>query len=162
MKKTRCRIAMGAIQCLVGTSCLVAGAQAVQEGKTAQGHAYVSGGVSQAEQAYLHARHESFSLWAVTAAKKSGAYLVDVRVKITDAQQRVMFDAPLDGPWLLIDLPQGRYDIQASLGGETQRAVTTIHPGDHHQAFFYFPVDAEVSPERDQSTPGSPYGGKKP
>ncbi|HEX5685050.1 MAG TPA: hypothetical protein VFY73_13590 [Ideonella sp.] len=162
MKKPLRRIAMGAIQCFVGTLCLVAGAQAVQEGKTAQGYAYVSGGVSQAEQAYLHARRESFSLWAVTAAKKTGAYLVDVRVKITDAQLRVVFDAPLDGPWLLIDLPLGRYDIQASLGGETQRTVTTIHPGDHHQAFFYFPADAEVSPERDQPTPGSPYGGKKP
>lgn len=141
---------------------LAGSAQAVQEGKTAQGHAYVSGGVSESEQVYLHARRDAFSLWVVTAAKKTGAFLVDVRIRITDAQQRVVFDAPLDGPWLLIDLPLGRYEIEARLNGVSQRTATTIHPGDHHQAFFYFPVDADVSPERGQPLPGSPYDGKKP
>ncbi|WP_374562243.1 hypothetical protein [Ideonella sp.] len=156
------KLASRAVQLGVFSLCLAGSAQAVQEGKTAQGHAYVSGGVSESEQVYLHARRDAFSLWVVTAAKKTGAFLVDVRVTITDAQQRVVFDAPLDGPWLLIDLPLGRYDIEARLGGATQRNTTTIHPGDHHQAFFYFPVDAEVSPERGQPLPGSPYDGKKP
>lgn len=150
------------LQLIVGVLCIAAGAQAVQEGKTAQGHAYVSGGVSDTEQVYMHARRDAFSLWIVTAAKKTGAYLTDVRITVTDARQRVVFDAPLDGPWLLIDLPLGRFDIEARLNGVSQRNATTIHPGDHHQAFFYFPVDADVSPERDQPTPGSPFGGKTP
>ena len=70
-------------------------------------------------------------MWVITAAKKSGAYLADVQVKVTDSQQRVVFEAPLDGPWLMIDLPLGRYVVEARLNGETQQRVTTIHPGDH-------------------------------
>ena len=140
--------------------CLFGSAQAMQEGATAAGLRYVSGGVSDSEQASLHAQRKRFSLWVITAAKKSGAYLSDVRVKVTDSQQHVVFDAPLDGPWLLIDLPLGRYSMEARLNGATQQRVTTIHPGDHHQAFFYFDVDADVLHEA-QSLPESPFGGKR-
>jgi hypothetical protein len=122
----------------------------------------VSGGVSSEEQAVLYAQRQHFSLWVITAAKKSGAYLADVRVKVTDTQRRVVLDAPLDGPWLFVDLPVGRYVIAAQLNGQTQQHVTTIHPGDHHQAFFYFDVDADVLPgPQSPSWSGRP-GGKQP
>jgi hypothetical protein len=32
----------------------------------------------------------------------------------------------------------------ARLQGQSHATVTTIHPGDHHQAVFYFDVDADV------------------
>lgn len=141
--------------------CFAGTAQAIQQGATAQGHRYAFGGVSDEELASLHAQRERFSLWVITAAKKSGAYLADVRVKVTDAQQRVVFDMALDGPWLLIDLPLGRYVVEARLNGETQQQVTTIHPGDHHQVFFYFGVDADVSPKPMPAPPSSPFDSKR-
>ena len=54
--------------------CLVGSVQAVQQGATARGDPYLSGGVSKAEQVSLHAQRERFSLWVITAAKKSDAY----------------------------------------------------------------------------------------
>jgi hypothetical protein len=128
---------------------------------TTQGWPYVSGGVSFEELQQLHAQRERFSLWVITAARRSGAHLSDVRLKVEDASRRVVFDDRLEGPWLFIDLPLGRYELEATLDGEVQRKTTTIHPGDHHQAMFYFNVAAEVSPEGEKPVPGSPYGGDK-
>ncbi|HJV63220.1 MAG TPA: hypothetical protein VJ743_19890 [Albitalea sp.] len=121
-----------------------ASAGAFREGVTPQGRHFVSGGVADTELAALQARQHEFSLWIVTAARKSGAYLADAHVSIVDARQHVVFDAPLEGPWLMVDLPLGHYTIEARLDGQSQRRSTTIHAGDHHQAIFYFDVDADV------------------
>jgi hypothetical protein len=141
--------------------CLASGASAVQRGVTAEGQRFISGGVSDEETTSMRAERESYTLWVVTAEKKTGAYLADARVKVTDAQQKVVFDAPIDGPWLMIDLPLGRYVVEASFEGETQQRVTTIHPGDHHQAVFYFATQADVSPEPRATPPVNPFNGKQ-
>ena len=161
MTNTVLYAARNAARFMICALCFAGSAQAIQQGATTQGNRYLSGGVSDAEQASLHAQREGFNLWVVTAAKKSGAYLADVRVKVTDSRQRVVFDAALDGPWLLIDLPLGRYVVEARLNGETQQHVTTIHPGDHHQAFFYFSDDADVSPNPNRPLHGSPFDGNR-
>jgi hypothetical protein len=132
---------------------------AIQDGRSLQGRSFVSGGVSDEELASLHAQRQRYSLWVITAAAKSGAYLADVQVKVIDANQRTVLETKLDGPWLLTDLELGRYTVEASFNGETQRGITTIHPGDHHQVFFYFGVPANLSPDRDIS---KPFGDKKP
>jgi len=126
---------------------------ALQEGTTPSGSRYVSGGVSDRELADMQARRGQFSLWIVTAARKSGAWLSGVRVTVTDVRHRVVFDGTLDGPWLMLDLPLGRYDVEARMPAEWQTRVTTIHPGDHHQAVFYFDVDADVLPPAERRSP---------
>mgnify|MGYP001278533099 CR=1 FL=1 len=115
---------------------LVAGA--AQAGKTAQGLSYLSGGISLDERTALQTQGSGYSLWVVTAAMKSGAYLSSVHVTIRDAKQTAVFDGQLDGPWLFVDLPFGRYEVQAAFNGVVKKRITTIHPGDHHQALFYF------------------------
>ena len=82
----------------------------------------------------------------------------DVKVTVRDAQKRVVFDDTLDGPWLFLQLPQGRYDVQARWADETLQQITTVHPGDHHQAFFYFNVPDRVSPESRRPFLSNPYG----
>jgi Na+-transporting NADH:ubiquinone oxidoreductase subunit NqrA len=135
-------------------------AAAAQAGVTKQGRPFVSGGVSTEELVALHGKREAYSLWVVTAAKRSGAHLSDAVVKITDASKNTVFDGRLVGPWLFVDLPLGRYDVEARFNGESQKRVTTIHSGDLHQALFYFDVPAEVSPEWQSPFPRGPYTGK--
>jgi hypothetical protein len=48
---------------------------------------------------------------------------------------------------LFVELPLGRYELEVTFNGQTQKKVTTIHAGDHHQALFYFDADADVSPD---------------
>jgi hypothetical protein len=140
---------------------LAAGAWPMQNGTTPQGLPYVSGGASHEELSALHGGRERYSLWVITAALRTGAHLADVRVSIRDAKKQLVFDGRLDGPWLFIDLPLGRYDIEASYNNETQKRATTIHRGDHHQAFFYFNTGDIVSPEHVPPFERNPYGGTK-
>ena len=136
-------------------------ASAAQSGLTQQGRPFVSGGVSIEELLALHGKRDGYSLWVVTAAHRSGAHLSDVQVRITDTSRNTVFDEKLAGPWLFLDLPLGRYEVEARFNGQTQKRVTTIHPGDLHQALFYFDVPAEVSPEWQSPFPRGPYTGKK-
>ncbi len=119
-------------------------------GQTALGGPFVSGGIGEGEIARLEAQRDKHSLWVITAARRSGAYLADVQVRITDAKKAVVFDRTLDGPWLLVDLPLGRYEVEASHKGERYSRPTTIHAGDHHQMIFYFDVAADVLPKEEQ------------
>ena len=116
-------------------------------GRTALGGAYVSGGIGEGEIAALEAQRDKYSLWVITAAKVSGAYLADVRVRITDAKKAVVLDHTMAGPWLLVDLPLGRYEVEASYQGQSLTRPTTIHAGDRHQIVFYFDVPADVLPK---------------
>jgi hypothetical protein len=143
---------------LLGLCSAVVSASALTSGTTLQGRAFVSGGISAEELVQLHDKRNNFSLRVVTAAKRSGAHMADVRLRITDADNRTVFEGQLDGPWLFIDLPLGRYRLQASLNGETQQRFTTIHPADHHQVFFYFDVPDELSPDPQRPFLRNPYG----
>lgn len=151
------RLARRAILLLL-TAGAVGSALATDEGITASGRRYASGGISEEEQVALYARRGDYSLWIVTAARGTGAWLADVQVRIEDERHNLVFDKALAGPWLMIDLPLGRYEVLAIRNGEVQRNATTIHTGDHHQAFFYFPVEADVLPERPGPLPSAPYG----
>lgn len=109
---------------------------------------HLAGGVTQEDRVALRAEVDRHSLWLVTAVSKTGAYLADVEVQISDEHQRTVFGARLPGPWLLVDLPPGRYEVRASFGGDTQRRATTIHAGDHRQLIFYFDAEGDVLPLR--------------
>lgn len=122
-------------------------AMAVTAGKTARGGAFVSGGIGEGEIAALEAQRDKYSLWVITAVKVSGAYLADVRIRITDAKKTRVLEHTMAGPWLMVDLPVGRYDVEASYGGQAASRATTIHTGDHHQMIFYFEVAADVLPK---------------
>ncbi|MDH4059369.1 MAG: hypothetical protein OEU94_01010 [Aquincola sp.] len=134
-------------------------APALQMGKTPQGANFVSGGVSHEELRVLHARRDAYSLWVITAASRSGSYLADVLLTIRDSERRVVFSRRLDGPWLMIDLPLGRYQVEAVIEGQAQERTTSIHPGDHHQVFFYFDTGDEVGAEHRAPFEGNPFNG---
>ncbi|MGE5338251.1 MAG: carboxypeptidase regulatory-like domain-containing protein [Gemmatimonadota bacterium] len=122
-------------------------ALAMESGQTARGGAFVSGGIGAGEIAALDAQRGKYSLWLITAAKTSGAYLADVRIRITDEKKATVLQTTMAGPWLLVDLPVGRYEVEASYRGQTFDRPTTIHAGDHHQMVFYFDVAADVLPK---------------
>ncbi len=133
-------------------------ANASVAGKTAAGWDYVSGGASSSELVALHAQRDKFSLWVVTTALKSGAYLADVQVTIRDAKKQVVFEQKLEGPWLFVNLPAGSYEVEASLNTETFKRRTTVNKnGDNNQVFFQFNTGDQVSPDNVSPFPTTPY-----
>ena len=121
-------------------------ANAMTEAKTAQGEPYVSGGIALEERDALNARRADFSLWIAAAAKKTGSYLAEVRVRITDAAGKAVLDTKLDGPWLLVNLKPGRYAVEASFRQQTLRKTTTIPKNGRREMLFYFDLEVETLP----------------
>jgi hypothetical protein len=121
---------------------------AMMEGQTDAGGQYISGGVSINELSEMKAQAERYTLWLVTAARGSGAYLAGVPVRITNQQGELVLEHEMDGPWLMADLQPGRYQVEAQHNGQTQRrTVTVTRRGGAHQVVMYFNDDAEVSPD---------------
>jgi hypothetical protein len=137
---------------------LVAGnAGAVVRGTTTEGLSFANGGVTVGELRDLAAERQHYDLWVTTAAKGSGAFLSDVQVKITDAKKNVVLETVMEGPWLLVDLAPGKYTIEAMFDGKSQKHITSIAQGGHHQAVLYFDSPAEVSPDWKSPFAQSPY-----
>jgi hypothetical protein len=137
----------------------MAGAAAMQSGATPEGAPYLSGGASHEELRALHERRHAFNLWVITAAAKSGSHLAEVLVTIRDERNKTVFNRRLDGPWLLIALPLGRYDVEAALDGQVRTRATTLHKGDLHQVFFYFDTGDKVGEDNTSPFPANPYDG---
>ena len=125
-------------------------ALATQNGVTDAGVAYVSGGVSEDERTQMRSERRNYSYWLSAAARGGGAYLADVKVRITEAGGgKVVLDVKMDGPWLFVALPQGRYAVQATYADEhsgkteTQHANPQIGVGgqDLQPAVMYFIAD---------------------
>lgn len=127
--------------------CTALSATAMTDGRTAQDRPFMSGGVSQGELADLRGQQPFFSVSVLTAAKGSGAHLAGVRVRITDSSGMPVLETEMDGPYLLVDLLPGKYNLEAVNEGETQKRVLTVRQGAAQRVVLYFKSDAEVSPD---------------
>jgi hypothetical protein len=112
---------------------------------------YISGGIGSTEREALYKERGSYNLWLTMAAKGSGAYLSDVHVRILDKrlQQPVLLHT-LAGPWLFVQLPVGRYEIEASYsessGSSSQllKRTVTLQPGSHRQLVLRFDASRDT------------------
>ena len=59
-------------------------------------------------------------------AEPSGHFLADVATRVSDANGNVLLHIVCGGPWLLLDLSPGQYQIEASFEGESQTVPVTV------------------------------------
>jgi hypothetical protein len=112
---------------------------------------YVSGGMGSTEREALYKERSSYNLWLTMAAKGSGAYLADVNVRIRDIRlQQPVLSHALAGPWLFVNLPVGRYDVEASYREspeqppQIRKRTVTLQPGSHRQLVLRFDVNRDT------------------
>lgn len=117
---------------------------ALTEGRTADGHRYVTGGIGTEEVEALRQEASSFSLQLITAAR-TGAYLASTKVRIIGPGNNAVLDTTMDAPWLLVDLPAGRYTVQATHDGKTIEHRVALGGARPRQVVLHFdaPVDEE-------------------
>jgi hypothetical protein len=134
-------------------------------GKTDDGTAFLSGGVTVDDRKTMHAERAEYTLWVATVAKRSGAYLSDVRLRITRAGDKApVIERTMDGPWLLAALPAGRYEIVATMaadGPDKEQTIKTqvqLAKGGQRQAVLRFDSAAELSPDGSDPFKGNPFG----
>ena len=83
---------------------------------SAQGIAYVSGGVGAESIAKLQALVGDFNLKLVFALT-AGDYLSGIRVVVTDKTGKMLLESTSEGPWFLLHLPIGDYQVGATFAG---------------------------------------------
>ena len=139
------RIALALIAALAAFS-----AASMTDGRTTQDRPFVTGGITPDEVADLRTKQPFFNLSVLTAARPSGAYLASVKVHIVDAQSTPVLDTVMDGPYLLVDLAPGKYQLELTNEGETQKRTLTMQEAKQQRLVVYFKSDADVLPDRKQ------------
>lgn len=132
--------------------------------RTAAGYPMLCGGNAAGDRATMSAERQQYSLWVATVAKPSGAYLAEVDLRISDLKSKaVVLERRMEGPWLMIALPPGNYEVSASFaeaGAEQpQKMVTRVNvpAKGQRQAVLRFNSKATVDPEM-QDAAGNPFG----
>lgn len=86
---------------------------------------YACGGIGLDESTAMRAAMKSHPL-SLLFAKDGGDYLADVAVRIQDALGAEVVALRAGGPVCLIDLPAGRYRIEAASSGLTRTHTVTV------------------------------------
>ena len=102
---------------------------------------YVSGGVGEQEShAFLEHRQEhplSVEVYAREGARE--VYTAGTSIRVSKPSGAPVLDAEAQGPFLLADLPPGRYTVEVTLQGETMSKSVTVGRGRTSRAIFVFP-----------------------
>jgi len=112
----------------------------IAEGKTAQGFAYLSGGVGAAERLAMEERAQAFNVKLVFA-ETDGSYLANVKLEIADGKGEAILSTTTTGPWFYIQLPPGTYSVKATFAGQSKEAKILRVSKDKitHQVFVWDP-----------------------
>jgi hypothetical protein len=128
MATARATRALSASLCLALP--LLAPARDIHAGVSPSGAPYLTGGADAAQRELLEGLRSRYSLWLVTRDRVGGAALTGVHLRIIDARRQLVFDHRLRNPWLLIDLPAGRFEVESSYHGRLRRWTVESYPGD--------------------------------
>lgn len=114
---------------------------------------YVSGGIGKSEATLMKALANDYQL-EVVFIKKLGEreeYIADVRVQVLDEHLNSLLDIQTEGPYLLADMPKGRYLVTAEYEGVVKKQWASISGGKHQRLVFWWSI-SEVN-EPDDSEP---------
>ena len=92
---------------------------------------YVTGGIGLDESTEIEAAQRQWPLTLQFAAanRTGGEFVADVNVSISDSRGREVMTAVADGPYLLVKLPPGRYNVNATYNGVMMKKSVTIQQG---------------------------------
>jgi len=110
----------------------------IPDTQRSMGIAYISGGVGDDESDAILAEAKEWPLMLELSQLDGarGEWIFGAAIKIFSGKN-VIFDAPADGPYILINLQPGDYAIQASYQGVEQKRAVTIQAG-HSQKLSIF------------------------
>lgn len=70
---------------------------------------------------------------------QSGSYLSDVNVTVTNASGQEVVQTVTEGPWLILDLPDGNYQVRAEVEDRGAQGAQINVGGDQRTWGFMFP-----------------------
>jgi hypothetical protein len=107
---------------------------------------FISGGVGQAE-AELFKKELTKHPLAIELLERGGKadeFTANAMVKVADLHGHTVLDAQANGPFMLVDLPPGRYSIQATLKNHTLKKSAVVVAHDKMaREIFEFPAHTD-------------------
>jgi hypothetical protein len=113
---------------------------------TQNGLRYVTGGIGADAVAAFKQAAPKYPLELLFAQKATpnDVYLADVKVMIRQSG-KVMLDAKSGGPFLLVQLLPGKYQIEASSDGVMKQQVVELTQGVHKRVVFVWDAPGGVA-----------------
>ncbi len=114
---------------------------------------YMSGGISESEATLMKALANDYPLEVVFIRKldKREEYLADIRVKVIDHHMNDLLDIQTDGPYLLADMPSGKYLIAAEYEGVIKQQWFHLVAGKHLKLVFWWPISESDETESSEA-----------
>jgi hypothetical protein len=100
----------------------------IPETQRSQGIAFITGGVGQGEGDAILAEAKQWPVLLELSQLENGRgiWIFGAQISIMNQRQKVIFDAQADGPYMLINLTPGDYQITASYQGAQQLRALTV------------------------------------
>jgi hypothetical protein len=98
----------------------VGGAIAIPQSFNYHGTPLLTGGVSEEERDQMRGEAGQYNVWLAFVESDTGNYVSGVKVSVVDDKGNAVVDTVADGPWLLAQVPPGRYTVRTSDGQEQQ------------------------------------------
>jgi hypothetical protein len=116
--------------------------EAVQANDVARSIDYVSGGIGESELEMMQGKAKDFPLELVFVqkSKQKEEYLADIKVKIQDAHKNIVLETVAEGPYLFVNLPQGRYTITAVYNKDEKIKYARVYSKKHQKVVFWWPI----------------------
>ena len=93
--------------------------------ESSEGVRYLSGGIGEDELAQIEAAKASYNV-KILLAEKSGHYISGVHLTLSTLLGDKLVDIPSAGPFVLLQVPSGTYQIEAAYEGHAQQQRITI------------------------------------
>lgn len=109
----------------------------VNTGAVAQDYILFNGGISANERAEAPTNGTKLVFFV-----RAGNFLSAVSVVVSTAAGEILVNTVTEGPWLILDLPNGRYSVRASIpSGETQSLSIEVDGSNKEIGFMFTSVE---------------------
>ncbi|CAB3795915.1 hypothetical protein LMG27177_03994 [Paraburkholderia fynbosensis] len=103
---------------------------------------YLSGGIGNDQSSAIKSVMNKYPLALEFVARTNAGndYLADVPVQISDSHGKDLLSAQSDGPFMLVSLPHGRYNVSATYNGKTEHRQVNVTDETHTHEIFMWPM----------------------
>lgn len=101
------------------------------------GVSYITGGVGIDEEEQIKEIGKSYTLQVLVAQKHK--FLSDVSITIVDAENNLVLETKMNGPYIFINLEPGKYTLNAEGFGESFSRKIKIKVGKQQKQVFSWP-----------------------
>lgn len=101
---------------------------------------YLSGGIGSDQSLAIRSVMNKYPLVLEFVGRTNAGndYLADVPVQISDSHGKDLMSTTSDGPFMLVSLPHGRYNVTATYNGKTEhREVKVTKMTQAHEIFMW-------------------------